>query len=195
MAYAGLLFASGKPWLLRGLMGSAETTGLLELRRLCIEPWKHGGEVTGTVFRAIRAAEIRAAVLHELRFLGTEPLALIGGPTNRPLRLFDESERPVRQRLVPAAKPPKKKGRPGKPDAHYEGVALEYLERCENPFRCPTKELAERRGVPYATMRDWVSGARRRGYLGPGRQGRAGATPGPLLLRKRKPNGSRINAS
>jgi hypothetical protein len=112
VAYAGLLFASGKPWLLRGLMGSAETTGLLELRRLCIEPWKHGGEVTGTVFGAIRAAEIRAAVLYELRFLGTEPLALIGGPTNRPLRLLDESERPVRQRLVPAAKPPKRKAAP-----------------------------------------------------------------------------------
>jgi hypothetical protein len=147
-----------------------------------IEPWKHGGKVTGTVFRAIRAAEIQAAVLYELRFLGTEPLALIGGPTNRPLRLFDESERPVPPEARPCGQAAEKESRPGKPDAHYEGVALEYLERCENRSRCPTKELAEPRGVPYATMRDWVSGARRRGYLGPGRQGRAGATPGPLLL-------------
>lgn len=62
-------------------------------------------------------------------------------------------------------------------------VAMGYID--ENAPGSPPgamKRLAERFGKPEETMRNWVTRARKDGWLGPSVKGRAGAAPGPMLL-------------
>lgn len=61
-------------------------------------------------------------------------------------------------------------------------VAIGYID--ENAPGSPPgamKRLAERFGKPEETVRNWVTRARRDGWLGPSVKGRSGAEPGPLL--------------
>lgn len=163
-------------------MVRGETTGLLEIRQLAVEPWKHRGEVTGQVLRVLKPADIRAAVRIDLRFMGDEPEIAFSGPRSAPVRVFPSEEIATRKALIETSAKPRKLGRPALPDGHYRDVALEYLELYEGGSPRVLKELAERRGVQWRTVRDWVARARQLGYLTRGKQGRAGARPGPRLL-------------
>jgi hypothetical protein len=182
ISFAGLQFINRTPWLVRGVIARNPASGLLDVRRLSVEPWRHESEVTGRVLRAVRPAEVRAAALAQLRFEGTEPFVYFGGARKRPVRVFPPSEQKARGDLIAAASHPRKRGRPPRPEAHYRDVALEYLEIYEGGSRTVLKELAERRGIPRQTVRDWVARARQIGYLAPGKQGRAGGTPGARLI-------------
>lgn len=61
------------------------------------------------------------------------------------------------------------------PEGFYRQVANAYsaLIRLEGTAR-PAKVLAAEAGVPVATVHRWIHEARRRGFLPPARQGRAG---------------------
>jgi hypothetical protein len=59
------------------------------------------------------------------------------------------------------------------PDAFYEQVAVAYRDVVQTTPKV-AKVLADEAGVPVGTVHRWVMEARRRGFLPPARQGRAG---------------------
>lgn len=73
-----------------------------------------------------------------------------------------------------------RRGRPPVSDEHLSAVAHAYLEQAQ---RGPglTSRLASQFDRPEATVRDWITMARRRGFLTPAVRGRRGAAPGPRL--------------
>lgn len=82
-----------------------------------------------------------------------------------------------------------KRGRPGRPDRFYASLARDYVLRCNRGSRRPVAEIADRRGLSAAIVRDAIHEARERGLLSPGRQGTPGGqlTPrGQGLLRSGK---------
>lgn len=58
-------------------------------------------------------------------------------------------------------------------DLFYERVAKTYAQ-LHQFTRAPARTIAEAAGVPASTARRWVKEARRRGFLPPGRPGKAG---------------------
>jgi len=75
----------------------------------------------------------------------------------------------------------KRRGRPALPDTLLEDVARAYLQEAPNGPGL-TGRLAATFGRPEPTVRDWISAARRHGFLSPGQPGRRGAGPGPRLV-------------
>lgn len=63
--------------------------------------------------------------------------------------------------------------RRGRPDRFYSDVAAAYLVLAQATPR-PAAELAQTHGVPPTTAHRWIKEARRRGFLPPGRPGKAG---------------------
>jgi hypothetical protein len=61
----------------------------------------------------------------------------------------------------------------GRPDAFYRELARAYLQLAQDSTR-PVAVLAESNGVPVTTAHRWIKEARRRGFLPPGRPGKAG---------------------
>ena len=59
------------------------------------------------------------------------------------------------------------------PNVFYQQVAAVYLGLAQASPR-PAAELAEANGVPVSTAHRWIKEARRRGFLPPGRPGKAG---------------------
>lgn len=77
-------------------------------------------------------------------------------------------------------------GRPPLPDDHYREVAERFLAEIRlGGNRGARGRLAEHYGRPPETVRDWIRGARARGYLSPAVQGRGGAIPGQRLIDER----------
>ena len=58
-------------------------------------------------------------------------------------------------------------------DDFYRDVAKKY-SAAARAYRRPAKQIAEANGVPVATVHRWVKEARRRGFLGVARPGKAG---------------------
>jgi hypothetical protein len=65
-------------------------------------------------------------------------------------------------------------GRKGHPLSHYARVAKVYLDALQRGDRNPTQRVADDATVSRSTAAGWVRGARERGYLPPGREGKAG---------------------
>lgn len=61
----------------------------------------------------------------------------------------------------------------GRPDLFYRDVATAYLDLAQASSR-PAVDLACAHGVPQTTAHRWIKEARRRGFLPPGRPGKAG---------------------
>jgi hypothetical protein len=180
--FAAVQFIDKEPWLARGQAVAGERTGVLEIRLLTVQPWKHAAEVTGRVLRAIKPGALISELTALLRFIGDEPVAdWRGGP----LRLFPPEEQNWRRKMV-AASSPRSRGRPGRPDVFFRDIAVEYLELSQAGHRAPNKTLAARHGVQPKAVRDWIARARALGYLGPGRQGKSGAAPGHRLITELK---------
>lgn len=59
------------------------------------------------------------------------------------------------------------------PDGFYADVARRYSALLRTSDR-PAADIAEASGIPVTTVHRWVKEARRRGFLPPGRRGRAG---------------------
>jgi hypothetical protein len=64
-------------------------------------------------------------------------------------------------------------GRRGRPDVFYRDVARAYIDLAQTSPR-PAAELAEAHDVPVTTAHRWIKESRRRGFLPPGRPGKAG---------------------
>jgi len=141
---------------------------------------------------------------HEDGRLGIAELGVIGQPTSELLRRIplgrieaaanaqlavvdDRIERapPRRRRAVgrplaggelgwevPTAPPVLPSGR-GRPNAFYREIATRY-RTFSHTSRRPAHDIAERYDVPVTTAHRWIKEARRRGYLPPGRPGKAG---------------------
>lgn len=74
------------------------------------------------------------------------------------------------------------RGRRGYPDDHYRRIALAYLDlQREGVSRGIQQRLAEQEGRQPETIRDWLHIATKKGFLSPGKRGRAGRVPGPYL--------------
>jgi hypothetical protein len=58
-------------------------------------------------------------------------------------------------------------------DAFFAAVALQFAE-LKTRFTNPAGEMAKLNGVALSTAQSWITGARKRGMLPPGRPGRAG---------------------
>jgi hypothetical protein len=108
------------------------------------------------------------------------------------LQLLTADEKKAVRRAARKATPrQRRRGRPAHPDDHYREVAVAYLDLQREGFgKGILLELANREGrrlgrpVARETARDWVRGARKRGFLTSGHPGRAGAEPGPNLVQK-----------
>jgi hypothetical protein len=67
-----------------------------------------------------------------------------------------------------------KKGRRGHPDEHYQRIAHRYQELRMGGDLSPAKTIAIEESFNVNTVRTWISTARKRHFLPPGRPGRAG---------------------
>jgi hypothetical protein len=174
-----------EPWLIRGLLRRAEAGPPL-LSRLSVEHFPDCDlEVTGTVLRGVRVADIREDAYARLkdRPIITAALRELGGRGPSP-----EEERWAQRVAEEARKLPLNRGRKGYPAEHYRRIALRCLKLYDDGRRDVLKELAAEEDRPYQTIRDWVRRARdpELGFLAPGRQGRIDFRPGPNLYRKEK---------
>src|SRR5204863_8405559 len=104
-------------------------------------------------------------------------------------RALDALDDPARaDEIAEVAAGAKKRGR-GRPsrysDPYVRLIAMLYLRLQKDGFtRGILDEVARRLGVDRERARDLVHLARKRGYLTKGTPGRAGADPGPRLLRE-----------
>ena len=83
-------------------------------------------------------------------------------------RKADEADRKARQTRAQLSRPDG-----SNPDAFYEQVAVAYRDAVQTTPKV-AKVLADEAGVPVGTVHRWIMEARRRGFLPPARQGRAG---------------------
>lgn len=65
-------------------------------------------------------------------------------------------------------------GTPRSNPMFYECVALQHWALRQLGESNPTRRMVEINNAPLSTVQSWVTGARKRGYLSPGRPGRAG---------------------
>lgn len=141
--------------------GRAHITGLALL----------GPTVGSTTLRSIPLAQIESRLNHPdvLEFQEpskAQPVTKALGPLLKRTALgVQRIPRPQRGRLA----------RPdgSDPDTFYKLVADAYNEAILNTSS-PAPLLAEEAGVPVPTVHRWIAEARRRGFLPPARQGRAG---------------------
>lgn len=140
----------------------------------------HGAEITADVMRGVSISRLEAS-LNDPAVHAREGAALDtqeqkagdrepdDGLTLPDLRARAPHARERRQQR------PAKLGRPTgqDPEAFYRQVALSYSELARST-RAPAKALADDADVPVTTVHRWIREARRRGFLPPGRKGKAG---------------------
>lgn len=162
--------------------------GGIVVRRLTIEAHNPGEpefEVTSATLRRIPLAAIRDRALRDLRERPEE----FQRAQRFGLQLMTlEQEEAARRAALAAGQPTARPGRAGYGPDHYRHIAIAYLDLlAAGRGRGILNELAASetkrlgRPVPRETVRDWVKGARKRGFLTGAHPGRAGAQPGPNL--------------
>lgn len=143
------------------------------------DPIPSGG-INASVLRSIRTGElvakVRAHILREPEWIEwREGLGIAVSP---------EDAETARRAADAVKATPLRRGSRGYPDDHYRGVALEYLRlQAEGRSKGLLIDMAETYGRPRETIRDWVRGARERGFLSGGVRGKVGAEPGPNLYK------------
>jgi hypothetical protein len=143
--------------------GRTHVTGMLAV----------GGGVGSRTLRAIPLAQVESMLNHpEFVDPGGEseeqPLSDLVAPLLERTEVGASS-----RRFIPRERP--QLGRPdgSDPEAFYRLVAQAYNDAVLTTT-APARELADEAGVPVTTVHRWVAEARRRGFLPPARQGRAG---------------------
>lgn len=152
--------------------GAGGRLGLAELRII--------GEPTSEVLRAIPVGRIEAAANAQLTVVddAVSPMPASPHRRHRPSRgrpgdSLDGWDAPTP--AGPAAPgDAERSGRPrGRPDRFYADIADAYRQLAQTSRR-PAADLAARHEVPLTTAHRWIKEARRRGFLAPGRPGKAG---------------------
>ncbi len=125
-------------------------------------PWRPGDPITSQLLRELPTARIEAAINKRL-FAMKRTETITGG------KILLPSGRKVSERdlLKPL-------GDPKKTPDFYELVALQHGRLTREGDRNPSATMAELNGVALSTAQGWVTKARDRGLLPPGRRGRAG---------------------
>jgi hypothetical protein len=151
--------------------GSGGRLGLAELRII--------GEPTSDLLRAIPVGRIEAAANAQLAVIddavSPRPPRHRRHPTRPPGDGNDQGwEQPSSRSPAASATAPPRAGRSrGRPDRFYADIADTYRHLAQTSRR-PAGELAARHDVPVTTAHRWIKEARRRGFLAPGRPGKAG---------------------
>jgi hypothetical protein len=140
-------------------------------RRVITDLYVHGDELTAETLRGISMPRLAA------RFNSPGQADPGEGPDDdltvaelrRRAGLRAERERDKRKYVKRAAL-----SRPdgSDPETFYRLVASAYNQYAQE-VRAPAKAIAEEAGVPVSTVHRWVREARRRGFMPPGRKGRA----------------------
>ena len=125
-------------------------------------PWRPGDPVTSHLLRELPTARIEAAINKRL-FAMKRTSTITGGRITLP------SGRRIAERDV--LKP---LGDPKRVPDFYELVALQHGRLAREGDRNPSATVARINGVALSTAQGWVTKARDRGLLPPGRRGRAG---------------------
>ncbi|KRC60935.1 hypothetical protein ASE14_08235 [Agromyces sp. Root81] len=125
-------------------------------------PWRPGDPVTSQLLRELPTARIEAAINKRL-FAMKRTETITGGKIVLP------SGRKVSERdlLKPL-------GDPKKDPDFYELVALQHGRLTQQGDSNPSSTMAQINGIALSTAQGWVTKARDRGLLPPGRRGRAG---------------------
>ena len=158
--------------------------------RLILGGLRIDGEPSAELLRAIPVGRIEAAANAQLTFVDTilVPVATLNGVPSRPhwpgtvqapapspaLTGWETTEPAFaanRPGVQDSALDPDT--RRGRPDQFYREVATAYLELAQITPR-PAADLAHSHDVPQTTAHRWIKEARRRGFLPPGRPGKAG---------------------
>ncbi len=125
-------------------------------------PWRPGDPITSQLLRELPTARIEASINKRL-FAMTRTETITGGKIVLPSGC-KVSERDLLKPL----------GDPKKTPDFYELVALQHGRLAGQGDPNPSATMAEISGVALSTAQGWVTRARARGLLPPGRQGRAG---------------------
>lgn len=125
-------------------------------------PWRPGDPITSQLLRELPTARIEAAINKRL-FAMKRTETITGGkivlPSGRKI-----SERGLLKPL----------GDPKKDPDFYALVALQHGRLTQQGDANPSATMAQLNGVALSTAQGWVTKARERGLLPPGRRGRAG---------------------
>ena len=125
-------------------------------------PWRPGDPITSQLLRELPTARIEAAINKRL-FAMKRTETITGGKIVLPSG-HKISERDLLNPL----------GDPKKTPDFYELVALQHGQLTRKGDRNPSATMAEINGVALSTAQGWITKARDRGLLPPGRRGRAG---------------------
>lgn len=125
-------------------------------------PWRPGDPITSQLLRELPTARIEAAINKRL-FAMKRTETITGG------KILLPSGRTVSERglLKPL-------GDPKKDPDFYALVALQHGRLTQEGDANPSATMAQINGVALSTAQGWVTKARERGLLPPGRRGRAG---------------------
>ena len=125
-------------------------------------PWRPGDPITSQLLRALPTARIEAAINKRL-FAMKRTETITGGKIVLP------SGRKVSERdlLKPL-------GDPKKVPDFYEMVALQHGRLTQQGDANPSATMAQINSIALSTAQGWITKARERGLLPPGRRGRAG---------------------
>ena len=125
-------------------------------------PWRPGDPITSQLLRELPTARIEAAINQRL-FAMKRVEAITGGkivlPSGRKV-----SERDLLKPLVDPKRTPD----------FYELVALQHGRLTQQGDKNPSATMAQISSVALSTAQGWITKARDRGLLPPGRRGRAG---------------------
>jgi hypothetical protein len=125
-------------------------------------PWRPGDPITSQLLRELPTARIEAAINKRL-FAMKRTETITGGKIVLPSG-HKISERDLLKPL----------GDPKKVPDFYELVALQHGRLTQQGDANPSATMAELNGVALSTAQGWITKARDRGLLPPGRRGRAG---------------------
>ncbi len=149
--------------------------------RMDVTELRVSGTLTSELLRSILLGRVEAAAnaLTDFDGVGPPPAVVhqvrVNSP-NRPVEggwdviATEPHRRPLSSRIPSRLRNGSGRGRT---DEFYAAVARIYRELAQNSAR-PAIELAEANDAPVTTAHRWIKEARRRGFLGPGRPGKAG---------------------
>ncbi|MFV8165308.1 hypothetical protein ACNQVK_24985 [Mycobacterium sp. 134] len=140
--------------------------------------------ITSDILRRIPLGDIVARTQRWLADASwrTEGIRTLPGPDLRPDDLTDQQRRALENSSNSMLR---RRGRPELSDELLVDVAEAYIQEAGRG-RGAINRMADIFNRPEATIRDWISIARRRGYLAPTKPGRRGAAPGPRLSKPSK---------
>jgi ABC-type amino acid transport substrate-binding protein len=139
--------------------------------------WAPDAPITGDTLRALQLGRIEAAVnrpalAENLRASLDRPGPDLRRALSRDVKQVSSHAVVPRYEVAPVVPVPEGRGK--YPDSFYRRVADRYSALQASGERDVARQIADANEVPLTTVHRWVKEARRRGFLPPGRRGKAG---------------------